>query len=143
MNRFSIDIADWNGRAFRRVLRSADRFSDRAIRRGSFVVKTPRSRSSASLRSATFCDHRRAGARRVRRRGVVLAGPFRDRDDAARAMAAAPQLRDRRRRAAAVFACRDSAFREAARLGSRFNARVDARDRFADGALRVPPWPFS
>ncbi len=57
MYRFSIDIADWKGPAFRRVLASADRFSERAIRRGSSDVNTPGSRSSASLRSATCRDH--------------------------------------------------------------------------------------
>jgi hypothetical protein len=48
-----MDIADWKGLAFRRVLRSAERLRERAIRFGSSEVNTPRARSSASLRSAT------------------------------------------------------------------------------------------
>jgi hypothetical protein len=63
MYRFSIDIADWNGLALRRVLRSAERFSDLAILSGSLYVKTPFWRSSALLRSVTRCDHRRGGGR--------------------------------------------------------------------------------
>jgi hypothetical protein len=45
----------------RRRLRSAERFSDRAISLGSDCVKTPGSRSSASLVSVTRCDHRFVG----------------------------------------------------------------------------------
>jgi len=41
-----------------------------------------------------------------------------------------------RRRAAAERACLESAFRDAARFGSRWSARVVARDRFTDGFLR-------
>lgn len=67
MYRFSIDIAAWNGRALRRVLASAERLSDRAIRRGSSQVNTPGVRSSASLRLVTSCDHRRGGLVRARR----------------------------------------------------------------------------
>jgi hypothetical protein len=57
MKKFSIDIAERNGSAFRRVLCSAERLSDRAMAFGSLLVKTPCSRSSASLRSITFADH--------------------------------------------------------------------------------------
>ena len=41
----------------------------------------------------------------------------------------------RPRRAEADLACRESAFREAARFGSRLSARDVARDRFGDGFL--------
>jgi hypothetical protein len=57
IKKFSIDIADRNGSAFRRVLCSAERFSDRAMAFGSLFVKTPCSKSSASLRSIAFADH--------------------------------------------------------------------------------------
>lgn len=57
MKKFSIDMAERNGSAFRRVLFSAERLSERAIAFGSLFVKTPRSKSSASLRSITLCDH--------------------------------------------------------------------------------------
>jgi hypothetical protein len=42
------------------------------------------------------------------------------------------------RRRAADRACRDRAFRDATPFGSRFSAREVARDRRADGFLRVP-----
>src|SRR5258708_23879187 len=42
----------------RRLLCSADRFSDSATSRGSLWVKTPRSRSSALLCLVTSFDHR-------------------------------------------------------------------------------------
>lgn len=45
--------------------------------------------------------------------------------------------RRRRRRAAAERACLESAFREAARFGSRFSARDVARERLGDGLRRV------
>jgi hypothetical protein len=52
--------------------------------------------------------------------------------------AAALRLAAERRRAA-VLACRDSAFRDAARCPSRFNALLTARDRRGDGrAWRRP-----
>ena len=57
MKKVSIDIADLNGSAFRRLLCSAERFSERAIALGSPFVNTPDSKSSASLRSITFADH--------------------------------------------------------------------------------------
>lgn len=57
MKKFSIDIAERNGSAFRRLLRSAERLSERAMAFGSLFVKMPDSRSSASLRSITFADH--------------------------------------------------------------------------------------
>src|SRR5205814_2981113 len=42
------------------------------------------------------------------------------------------------RRAAARFACRDSAFFDADRRGSRFSARLVARERVREGFLRRP-----
>jgi hypothetical protein len=51
-----MDIAERNGSLLRRSLRSADRFSDRAISAGSDQVKTPDSRSSASLVLETSRD---------------------------------------------------------------------------------------
>ena len=51
-------MAERNGSALRRPLRSADRFSERAIARGSFKENTPLSRSRASLVSVTRCDQR-------------------------------------------------------------------------------------
>jgi len=55
--KLSIDIADRNGSALRRRLRSAERLSDNAMRRGSSQVKTPPRRSSASLCWVTSADH--------------------------------------------------------------------------------------
>lgn len=52
------DMAERNGDDFLRALRSALRLSERAIARGS-SLNTPRWRSSASLRSVTWRDHRR------------------------------------------------------------------------------------
>ena len=52
----SIDIADRNGSALRRVLFSAECFSERAIFPASFQVKTPASRSSALLSPVTLAD---------------------------------------------------------------------------------------
>ena len=43
------------------------------------------------------------------------------------------------RRRAADFACRDSAFRDTVRFGSRFNARMAARARLAEGRVRRRP----
>jgi hypothetical protein len=43
-----------------RVLRSADRFRETAIRPGSFKLKTPCGRSSALLLRVTCADQRRA-----------------------------------------------------------------------------------
>jgi hypothetical protein len=59
-----MESAERNGSDLRRRLRSADRFNDAAIRLGSFEVKTPRSRVSASLRSVTCRDQRRPPVRR-------------------------------------------------------------------------------
>ncbi len=50
-------MADWYGCAFRLELSSAECFSDKAILRGSFQVKTPSSKSSALLRLVTSPDH--------------------------------------------------------------------------------------
>jgi len=58
MWKFSIDMAERNGADLRRRLDSAERFSDRAIARGLFLVKTPGSRSSASLVCMTRRDQR-------------------------------------------------------------------------------------
>jgi hypothetical protein len=52
-----MDIADRNGIAFLRVLRSADRISDSAIFLGLVIEKTPLSRSSALLFRMTTRDH--------------------------------------------------------------------------------------
>jgi hypothetical protein len=51
--------------AFRRLLLSADRFNDAAIRLGSRDVNTPLSRVSASLCSVTRADQRRLPPRAV------------------------------------------------------------------------------
>src|SRR4051812_21383274 len=51
-------IADRYGSALRRWLRIAERLSDRAMRFGSLQVKTPPSRSSASLSRVTRRDQR-------------------------------------------------------------------------------------
>jgi hypothetical protein len=47
----------------------------------------------------------------------------------------------RRRRAAAVRAWRESALFDTVRVGSRFNARVVARERRGDGFFLLPAWP--
>jgi hypothetical protein len=60
----------------RRELRSAERFSDAAIRFGSRKVKTPRLRSSASLSFVTRCDHRFGEAFLGFRRAVVFFAVF-------------------------------------------------------------------
>jgi hypothetical protein len=59
MWKLSIDIADWNGLAFRRRLASADLFSEAAIARGERCLKTPGSRSRALLVFMTRADQRR------------------------------------------------------------------------------------
>lgn len=58
ISKFNIDIADWNGVVFRRRLLSAERFSDSAIWLALRNLKTPGSRSSASLPFDTAADHR-------------------------------------------------------------------------------------
>jgi predicted glycoside hydrolase/deacetylase ChbG (UPF0249 family) len=58
MKNTSMDMADRNGSALRRLLFSADRLRERAIRLGLDQVKTPRSRSSASLSRITRPDQR-------------------------------------------------------------------------------------
>ena len=50
-------MADWYGVPLRRLLASADRLSESAIRRGSFSVNTPAFRSSALLFRVTSADH--------------------------------------------------------------------------------------
>ena len=59
MWKLSIDIADWNGTAFRRRLASADLFSEAAIACGERWVKTPGLRSRALLVFMTRADQRR------------------------------------------------------------------------------------
>src|SRR5262249_53699221 len=54
-----MESAERKGLLFRRLLLSADRFKDAAIRLGSRDVKTPLSRVSASLCSVTCRDQRR------------------------------------------------------------------------------------
>jgi len=51
-----MDIADWNGGAFRRRLDSADLFKEKAIFLGFSQVKTPNSKSNALLRRVTSPD---------------------------------------------------------------------------------------
>lgn len=63
--KLSMDIADWNGVPFRRLLRTAERLSEAAICRGFDLVKTPCSKSSASLRFMTSADHLRGFFGRV------------------------------------------------------------------------------
>src|SRR5262245_12441893 len=53
-----MERAERKGLALRRRLASAERLSDKAIARGLPRVKTPRSRSSASLSRVTRWDHR-------------------------------------------------------------------------------------
>src|SRR5215831_2631912 len=54
-----MESAERKGLLFRRLLLSADRFKDAAIRLGSRELKTPFSRVSASLCSVTCRDQRR------------------------------------------------------------------------------------
>jgi len=56
MWKFSIDIAERKGSLFLRVLRSAERLSERATSRGVFFMNTPSSRSSALLLRMTSAD---------------------------------------------------------------------------------------
>lgn len=58
MWKLSMDMADRNGSALRRRLWSADLFNDAAMARGERRVKTPVSRSSASLVLMTRADQR-------------------------------------------------------------------------------------
>src|SRR3970040_759375 len=51
-----MDMAERKGGALRRVLASAERLSDSAIRFGSCQVKTPSSSSSAKLSRVTLAD---------------------------------------------------------------------------------------
>src|SRR4029077_19713061 len=62
-----MERAERKGSALRRLLRSADRFSEAAIALGSLLVNTPSSSVSASLCSVTTCDHRRPPPRRTTR----------------------------------------------------------------------------
>ena|SRR5439155_19249842 len=59
MKNVSIDIAERYGSDLRLWLRSADRLSDCAIARAPAFLKTPDSRSSASLVAITRADQRR------------------------------------------------------------------------------------
>src|SRR5919108_3034702 len=54
-----MDMADRKGSVFRRLLRSAERLSERAIARELSRENTPLSRSSASLVAVTRWDQRR------------------------------------------------------------------------------------
>src|ERR1700754_1752222 len=56
-----MESAERNGSDLRRLLRSAERFNEAAIRLGSLDVNTPSSSVSASLCSVTSCDQRRRG----------------------------------------------------------------------------------
>ena len=58
MWKFSIDIAERNGALLRRLLRSAERLSERAIARALRFLNTPPSRSSALLVRMTRADQR-------------------------------------------------------------------------------------
>jgi hypothetical protein len=58
MWKLSMDMAERNGSALRRRLRSADLFYDAAMARGERRVKTPVSRSSALLVLITWADQR-------------------------------------------------------------------------------------
>lgn len=58
MWKLSIDIAERNGSALRRRLASADLFNEAAMARGERRVKTPLSRSRASLVFMTRADQR-------------------------------------------------------------------------------------
>src|SRR5437764_12333739 len=58
-------MAERYGSLLRRLLRSAERLSERAMRLGSRCAKTPRLRSRALLRSVTRCDQRLVRALRV------------------------------------------------------------------------------
>src|SRR5579884_1648446 len=81
-----MDMAERKGSALRRLLRSAERRSDRATATGSSRVKTPGSRSSASLVVVTLAEalgmggfYARgkggAGAQRPRRSGARRGDP--------------------------------------------------------------------
>lgn len=62
MWKLSIDMAERNGSALRRLLASAERLSDAAIARAERRLKTPGSRSSALLLASTRADQRRVAA---------------------------------------------------------------------------------
>ena len=82
MWKLSMDMADRNGSALRRRLWSADLFNDAAMARGERRVKTPVSRSSASLVLMTRADQRFGLAlagrlcRLVLRLLLLMAGPL-------------------------------------------------------------------
>src|SRR5260221_7563349 len=104
-------MADLNGLDLRRRLASADRFSDSATCFALRFLKTPLSRSSASLRCMTCADH------------LPVDFPFvRD------ALRAAADRSLRACRLAADRACRASAACEAALRSSRLSAAAVARD---------------
>src|SRR5436190_9760474 len=67
-----MERAERNGSALRRLLLTAERFSDAAIRLGSRRVKTPLSSVSTSLRSVTLCDQRRPALLACLRLGAAL-----------------------------------------------------------------------
>src|SRR5215475_1772008 len=72
-----MDMADRKGSAFRRLLCSAERFSDCAISRASSRAKTPCSRSSASLLRVTSADQYLRLAALVLAFGLVAMSRFR------------------------------------------------------------------
>src|SRR5205814_364759 len=77
ISKLSIDIAERNGALLRRWLRSAERLSDNATARAVRLVKTPCSRSRASLARITRADHRRrAGAIVGPQQRLCLDGSF-------------------------------------------------------------------
>src|SRR5262249_47659873 len=77
MEKVSMESAERKGLLFRRVLLSADRFNDAAIRLGSRDVNTPLSRVSASLCSVTCRDQRRRPVRAARRDEPLCRPPWR------------------------------------------------------------------
>src|SRR6185312_5316273 len=85
----SIDIADRSGADLRRLLRSAERFSDTAMSCALRFLNTPCSRSSASLSRVTLPDHFlslarcRAPMRACRPCVCAVAAMMRQRPDAA------------------------------------------------------------
>src|SRR6516165_6984494 len=114
-----MESAERKGLLFRRLLLSADRFKDAAIRLGSRELKTPLSRVSASLCSVTCRDQRR---------------PFR----AAPLRRAPWRLRPALRRDAVVFLAITPPHAHEPSL--RLNAPVQAMFRYG---LRRPPAALS
>src|SRR5690606_14305579 len=108
-------MADWNGPALRLVLASAERFSDRAISRGSALVKTPSSRSRALLLRMTSADQRRTGAEREDRGALFLRARF-------------------------FFAMADDPWARAGRFPARRSRKPRAQGWYARGRSRICYW---